>query len=78
MPLLTEPPFLTHGPGGRSVSGYGWGGIFNTYFRVDPQAGLGAVLLMQMAPFCDLACVELLERFERAVFAQPFAQNRSV
>jgi methyl acetate hydrolase len=63
-------------PGGRSAGSFAWGGIFNTYFWVDPAAGLGAVLMMQLAPFCDPGCIELLDRFERAVYAQ--RQNRNV
>lgn len=65
-------------PGARRAGSYGWGGIFNTYFWVDPSAGLGAVLMMQMAPFCDPSCIELLDRFERAVYAQAFPRQGGV
>jgi methyl acetate hydrolase len=53
---------------GRSAGSYGWGGLYNTYFWVDPAAGLGAVVMMQVSPFCRPACIEVCERFERAVF----------
>jgi methyl acetate hydrolase len=56
-------------PGGRLAGSYGWGGIYNTWFWVDPVAGIAACLMMQMAPFSAPACVSLLERFERAVYA---------
>lgn len=55
-------------PGGRSAGSYGWGGIYNTYFWVDPAAALAAVLLLQVSPFADPQCVELLARFERGVY----------
>jgi methyl acetate hydrolase len=55
-------------PGGRPAGSYGWGGIYNTWFWVDPVAGIAACLMMQMAPFSAPACVSLLERFERAVY----------
>lgn len=56
-------------PGKRSRGAYGWGGIVNTYFWVDPVAGLAAVLMMQVAPFATRACIELLDEFELAVYS---------
>lgn len=55
-------------PGGRSAGSWAWAGIFNTYFWGDPRAGIGAVLLMQMSPFCDPACLRLAADFESAVY----------
>jgi len=56
-------------PSGRSVGAYGWGGIFNTYFWVDPQAQIAATIMMQVRPFADPACVELSREFESGVYA---------
>lgn len=56
-------------PGGRRAGSFAWGGICNTWFWVDPKAGIAAVLFMQMSPFSDPACVRLLHRFEQAVYA---------
>jgi CubicO group peptidase (beta-lactamase class C family) len=53
---------------GRPAGSYGWGGLYNTYFWVDPAAELGAVVMMQVSPFSRPACLEVCERFERAVF----------
>jgi len=53
---------------GRSAGSYGWAGLYNTYFWIDPAAGLGAVLLMQMSPFSAPPCLEVCARFERAAF----------
>ena len=55
-------------PGGRSAGSWAWAGIFNTYFWGDPRAGIGAVLLMQMSPFCAPACLRLAVDFEHAVY----------
>jgi len=54
---------------GRSPGSYGWGGLYNTYFWVDPAAGLGAVVMMQVSPFARRESIEVCERFERAVFS---------
>jgi methyl acetate hydrolase len=58
---------------GRSAGSYGWGGLYNTFFWVDAAAGLGAVVMMQLSPFCRPACIEVCERFERAAFSGPRA-----
>jgi CubicO group peptidase (beta-lactamase class C family) len=55
-------------PGGRAAGSYGWAGICNTYFWVDPSAKIGAVVFMQMSPFSAPVCVELCEQFESAVY----------
>jgi CubicO group peptidase (beta-lactamase class C family) len=54
---------------GRAAGTFSWGGIFNTYFWVDPRADLAAVLLMQTSPFADPESVALLESFEHAVYS---------
>jgi CubicO group peptidase (beta-lactamase class C family) len=57
-------------PSGRAAGSYGWAGIFNTYFWVDPAADLAAVICMQMSPFCAPACLELRDAFEVALYRQ--------
>jgi CubicO group peptidase (beta-lactamase class C family) len=54
---------------GRSAGTFSWGGVFNTYFWVDPRADLAAVLLMQTSPFADPQSVALLESFEHGVYS---------
>jgi CubicO group peptidase (beta-lactamase class C family) len=56
-------------PTGRSAGTFSWGGVFNTYFWVDPHADLAAVLFMQTSPFADPMSVNFLGRFERAVYS---------
>jgi methyl acetate hydrolase len=51
----------------RAPGSMSWAGIFNTEFWIDPERGLGAVLLMQYLPFYDDAAIETLEGFERRV-----------
>lgn len=57
-------------PGRRRAGSYSWGGILNTYFWVDPVSGIGGVLMTQLKPFCDPACLERNEAFERAAYAE--------
>lgn len=42
-----------------------WGGIFNTYFWVDPAEEIVAVMMTQIFPYRQL---ELQERFELLVY----------
>ena len=55
--------------GGRSAGSLSWGGIYNTYFWIDPARKTCAVLLMQILPFSDDAAYSVAEQFERAVYA---------
>jgi CubicO group peptidase (beta-lactamase class C family) len=55
-------------PSGRGAGSYGWAGILNTYFWVDPVAGIAAVLCMQMTPFCAPACLALCNAFETGLY----------
>ena len=52
------------GPNGRSPGSLAWAGIFNSYYWIDPTAGLGGVFISQLQPFGDagaLACFGALE-----------------
>jgi methyl acetate hydrolase len=57
-------------PRRRSAGSYGWGGIVNTFFWVDPFNDIAAVLMLQLAPFACPAAIELLDRFESAVYTE--------
>ena len=54
--------------GMRRAGSVSWGGIFNTHFWIDPDAGRGAVLLMQVLPYYDEAAVKVLRGFELRVY----------
>ncbi len=64
--------FLTNpetGPNGRSPGSLAWAGIFNSYYWIDPAAGVGGVMMSQLSPFGDpgaLACFGALERMAYA------------
>ncbi|RMF37486.1 MAG: hypothetical protein D6753_17485, partial [Planctomycetota bacterium] len=49
-----------------SVGSYSWGGIFNTYFWVDPQQQLIGVLMTQLFPYDHLS---LREDFKQLAYA---------
>lgn len=57
-------------PGGRPAGSWGWGGIFNTWYWVDPVHELTAILLLQMTPFASPVSIELLHEFETAVYRE--------
>lgn len=56
-------------PGLRSVGSLAWAGIFNTEFWIDPERGIGGVLLMQYLPFYDADAIEVLQGFEQRVYS---------
>ena len=55
-------------PGGRSAGSLSWGGIFNTYYWIDPARRLAAVILTQILPFADARALALSAAFERVVY----------
>jgi len=59
--------------GGRSAGSLAWAGIQNTFFWIDPQRQICAVVMMHFLPFGDSQAVGLLGDVERAVYAQPGA-----
>jgi CubicO group peptidase (beta-lactamase class C family) len=55
-------------PGMRSAGSYSWAGINNTHFWVDPDRQIGVILLIQVLPFYDEACINVLRGFEELVY----------
>jgi methyl acetate hydrolase len=55
--------------GRRSVNSLAWGGLYNTYYWIDPASGVTGLVLTQLLPFADAAVLELLGSFESAVYA---------
>ena len=68
-----------------SVGSFSWGGVFNTYFWVDPQEQLIGVLMTQLFPYDHLKLRADFKRlayeaiddsgFERVYFYQPGADH---
>jgi CubicO group peptidase (beta-lactamase class C family) len=53
---------------GRSPGSLAWAGLRNTFFWLDPQARIAGVIMMQVLPFVDPACMALFRAFERGVY----------
>jgi CubicO group peptidase (beta-lactamase class C family) len=58
-------------PGKRSAGSLSWGGLYNTYFWIDPARGVAGVILMQYLPFSDAKALAVYDAFERAVYRLP-------
>jgi CubicO group peptidase (beta-lactamase class C family) len=56
-------------PGERRSGSLAWAGLGNTYFWIDPAAGVAGVILMQLLPFADAKALATFDRFEKAVYA---------
>ena len=57
-------------PGMRSAGSYSWGGIYNTHFWIDPERQVAAAVLMQVLPFYDEACMNVLRGFEKHLYQE--------
>jgi methyl acetate hydrolase len=55
-------------PTGRSAGSLTWGGIYNTYFWIDPTSRLTGLIMTQILPFADPIVVDTFGRFERAIY----------
>jgi len=59
---------LQAGPNGRSAGTVSWGGIFNTYYWLDPAKRVTGLIMTQILPFADTRAVNLYGQFERGVY----------
>ncbi len=57
-------------PGMRSAGTGDWAGVFNSYYWIDRERGVGGVLMTQLLPFFDARVIETLVGFEMAVYQQ--------
>jgi methyl acetate hydrolase len=62
--MITPRP----GPNGRSAGSLTWGGIFNSYYWIDPVRHVAGVILTQFLPFADPRALALSGAFERGVY----------
>jgi CubicO group peptidase (beta-lactamase class C family) len=56
------------GPNGRSAGTVSWGGIFNTYYWLDPVKRVTGLIMTQILPFADQRVVPLYGQFESGVY----------
>lgn len=54
--------------GYRSPGSLGWCGINNTHFWIDLERQIAVVVLMQVLPFYDEACIRVLRGIEQTVY----------
>jgi methyl acetate hydrolase len=57
-------------PTGRNPGSLAWAGLANTYFWIDPTAGIGGVYATQVLPFADKKALPLFFAFEQTVYEQ--------
>src|SRR5262245_60359910 len=56
------------GPNGRSAGTVSWGGIFNTYYWIDPSKRVTGLIMTQILPFADPRVLKLYGQFEKSVY----------
>jgi methyl acetate hydrolase len=56
------------GPNGRSAGTVSWGGIFNTYYWIDPAKRVTGLIMTQILPFADIKTLKLYGQYERSVY----------
>jgi CubicO group peptidase (beta-lactamase class C family) len=54
---------------GRGAGTLSWAGIYNTFFWIDREKQVAAVFMTQLLPFLDRGALQLVEEFDRAVYA---------
>jgi methyl acetate hydrolase len=59
---------LDRGPNGRSAGTVSWGGLYNTYYWLDPVRRVTGLIMTQVLPFADPRVVALYGRFEGAIY----------
>src|SRR6266700_1421716 len=59
---------LQPGANGRSAGTVSWGGIFNTYYWLDPAKRVTGLIMTQILPFADARAVKLYGQFEASVY----------
>jgi methyl acetate hydrolase len=55
--------------GGRSAGSMTWGGLYNTYYWIDPVRRIAAVFMTQVMPFADQRVLRLYRAYERGLYA---------
>jgi methyl acetate hydrolase len=56
------------GPNGRSAGTVSWGGIYNTYYWLDPSKRVAGLIMTQILPFADTRALKVYGQFERGIY----------
>jgi CubicO group peptidase (beta-lactamase class C family) len=56
------------GPNGRNAGTVSWGGIFNTYYWLDPVQRVTGLIMTQILPFADQRVLQLYGQFENGIY----------
>lgn len=56
-------------PGMRSAGSFGWAGVCNTHYWIDPKKDVAGVIMTQSLPFAEPPFMAAYEDFEKAVYA---------
>jgi len=59
---------LQAGPNGRSAGTVSWGGLFNTYYWLDPAKHVTGLIMTQILPFADARALKVYGQLERGVY----------
>ena len=55
-------------PEAREAGSLTWGGLYNTFFWIDPKTGIGGVFVTQLLPFFDPETIETFNQFEKLIY----------
>jgi CubicO group peptidase (beta-lactamase class C family) len=55
-------------PDGRSAGSFGWGGVANCYYWLDPSARRAGVFMTQILPFGDPTALSVFGTFEQGIY----------
>ena len=55
--------------GGRAAESLAWGGVHNTFFWIDINRQIAAVVMMQILPASDPHVLATMVNFEQALYA---------
>jgi len=59
---------LQAGPNGRSAGTVSWGGLYNTYYWLDPAKRVTGLIMTQILPFADARALKVYGQLERGVY----------
>jgi len=55
-------------PEARNAGSLTWGGLYNTFFWIDPKSGICGVFMTQVLPFFDPETIDTFNQFEKLIY----------